>query len=63
MAEKFTADNSYSKQIDQFLTAGGSDSVANIFKSIGINTKKIQTFEYGLTKMEHEIKLLQKLTT
>jgi len=63
MAEKFTADNSYSKQIDQFLTAGGSDSVANIFKSIGINTKKIQTFEYGLTKMEQEIKLLQKLTT
>lgn len=62
MAEKFTADNSYAAKIDSFLTAGGSDNVANIFKSIGLNTKKIETFEYGLTKMEAEIKLLQKLT-
>jgi len=62
IAEKFAADNSYAAKIDQFLTAGGSDNVANIFKSIGINTKKIETFEYGLTKMEQEIKLLQKLT-
>jgi oligoendopeptidase F len=62
MAEKFTADNAYAKQIDTFLTAGGSDTVANIFKSIGLNTKKIETFEYGLNKMEQEIKLLQKLT-
>ena len=62
MAEKFTADNSYATQIDTFLTAGGSDNVANIFKSIGINTKKIETFERGLDKMADEIKLLQKLT-
>jgi len=62
MAEKFTADNSYAKQIDQFLTAGGSDTVANIFKLIGLNTKKVETFEYGLEKMADEIKLLQKLT-
>jgi oligoendopeptidase F len=62
MTEKFTADNAYATQIDAFLTAGGSDTVANIFKSIGLNTKKIETFEYGLNKMEQEIKLLQKLT-
>jgi oligoendopeptidase F len=62
MAEKFTADNSYATQIDKFLTAGGSANVADIFKSIGLNTKKIETFEYGLKKMENEIKLLQKLT-
>ena len=62
MAEKFTADNTYAEQIDTFLTAGGSDTVANIFKSIGLNTKKAATFEYGLEKMATEIKLLQKLT-
>jgi len=62
MAEKFATDNEYAIQIDKFLTAGGSDTVANIFQSIGLNTNKIETFEYGLTKMEQEIKLLQKLT-
>ena len=62
MAERFTADNRYTTQIDKFLTAGGSDNVSNIFKSIGINTKKIETFEYGLHKMDQEIQLLQKLT-
>ena len=62
MAENFTADNSYAANIDTFLTAGGSDSVANIFKSIGLNTKKIETFEYGLEKMSKEINLLNKLT-
>ena len=62
MAENFTANPAYATQIDKFLTAGGSDTVANIFKSVGINTKKIETFEHGLTKMENEIKLLQKLT-
>lgn len=62
MAEKFTADNAYAAQIDTFLTAGGSDTVANIFKSIGLNTNKIETFNYGLNKMEEEIQLLQKLT-
>lgn len=62
MAEKFTADKGYATQIDAFLTAGGSDSVSGIFKSIGLNTKKIETFEYGLKKMSDEITLLQKLT-
>ena len=62
MAENFAANKSYATQIDKFLTAGGSDTVANIFKSIGINTTKIETFERGLDKMEAEIKLLQKLT-
>jgi oligoendopeptidase F len=62
MAEAFTADNTYSEKIDTFLTAGGSDSVANIFKKIGINTTKIDTFVHGLDKMEREIKELSKLT-
>jgi len=61
MAEKFTANNLYAAEIDRFLSAGGSDNVSNIFKSIGINTKKIETFEYGLEKMSNEIKLLKKL--
>jgi oligoendopeptidase F len=62
MAQNFYSDPTYTREIDSFLTAGGSDTVANIFKSIGINTKKIETFETGLTKMENEIKLLEKLT-
>lgn len=62
MTQKFMENPNYSDEIDAFLTAGGSDTVANIFKSIGINTKKIETFERGLDKMAAEIKLLETLT-
>ena len=62
MANNLATDKSYANKIDTFLTAGGSDTVTNIFKSIGLNTRKIDTFNQGLTKMENEIKLLQKLT-
>lgn len=62
MAEEFKADNAYRDKIDTFLTSGGKDTVSNIFKQIGINTKKIDTFNHGLVKLEREIKLLDKLT-
>jgi oligoendopeptidase F len=62
MANELAQDATYTKKIDTFLTAGGSDTVANIFKSIGLNTKKIETFERGLEQMATEISLLQKLT-
>ena len=62
MADKFIANNAYSAQIDKFLTSGGKDTVAEIFKSIGIDTGKIGTFELGLNKMEKEINTLAKLT-
>jgi len=62
MAQAFAADTTYRDKIDQFLTAGGSQRVADIFASIGLDTKNSDTFEQGLTAMEREIDQLAKLT-
>lgn len=62
MIQKYTANPSYVDKIDTFLTAGGSDTVENIFAKIGINAKKIDTFLESLKTQEEEIKLLTKLT-
>jgi oligoendopeptidase F len=61
MIDKIQSDQAYATEIERFLTAGGSDSVANIFHSIGFDTKKIETFLTGLNKMKREIKHLEKL--
>jgi oligoendopeptidase F len=61
MAESLQLDSTYKEKIDTFLIAGGSADVHSIFKSIGFDTKKIETFERGLDKMEAEIKTLEKL--
>jgi oligoendopeptidase F len=62
MIDNLKADPGYVSRIDAFLTAGGSDSVANIFKRAQINTKQISTFEAGLERMDAEIRELKKLT-
>lgn len=62
MAQRYQADNSYIEQIDKFLTSGGVDTVENIFKSIGINASRIETFKESLDTQKHEIALLEKLT-
>ncbi|MCB9814114.1 hypothetical protein H6784_01725 [Candidatus Nomurabacteria bacterium] len=61
MATKYKEDNSYIQQIDQFLTAGASDNVANIFKSIGIDTTKADTFTKALKAQEADINTFAKL--
>ncbi len=59
--ENWKKDNSYMKKIEQFLSAGGSMSPKDIFKSIGINTDK-KFFEAGLRGIEADIDKLEKLS-
>ncbi|MDO8565237.1 MAG: M3 family oligoendopeptidase [bacterium] len=60
--EKWQADPSYSKKIEQFLRAGGSMSPKDIFKSIGIDTTDPKFFETGLKSIEKDIDRLEKLS-
>lgn len=58
--QNWKKDNSYKKKIEQFLSAGGSMSPKDIFKSIGINTNEA-FFEAGLKGIEADIDKLEKL--
>lgn len=62
MARKLAADPAYAKDIDAFLCAGGSDTVENIFASVGINTLKPETFLESLSSLENDITTFIKLT-
>ena len=62
MANHYQHDNSYRKQIDTFLTAGQSANVVDIFKAIGINTTKIDTFTEALKNHERDITEFKKLS-
>lgn len=62
LVQKYNANPAFLTKINQFLHAGGSDTVENIFKGIGINTKKVETFTESLKTQENEIKQLEKLT-
>lgn len=62
MAQKYHANRTYIDKIDHFLSLGGSDTVENIFKQIGITATKIDTFLESLSTQEQEIKTLEKLT-
>lgn len=59
--EKWKADPSYAKKIEQFLKAGRTMSPKDIFKSIGINTNEA-FFEAGLKGIEADIDKLEKLS-
>lgn len=61
MANRYKADRSYIKHIDTFLCAADSDNVAHIFKSIGIDTTKTDTFTEALKNHEEDIKAFEKL--
>ncbi|HEY0964630.1 MAG TPA: M3 family metallopeptidase [Candidatus Paceibacterota bacterium] len=62
MVQKYRHNPEYINKIDTFLTAGGSDTVENIFGKIGIDAKKIETFKESLATQAQEIALLEKLT-
>lgn len=62
MAEQYRADKSYVEQIDKFLCSGSKDTVENIFKSIGINARKIETFEHSLASIERNVNEFAKLS-
>ncbi len=57
---RYKEDKSKIKDVIKFLSAGGSDSPENIFKSIGINPNK-KFFETGLKKIEKNIEELERL--
>lgn len=59
---KYKEDKSFIKKINQFLSAGGSDSPENIFKSIGIDVTRPDFWEKGLKSIEKDIDTLEKLT-
>lgn len=61
MAKKYKADNSYRKEIDIFLKAGSSASVIDIFKKIGFDTTKTQTFTDALNAHSEDIAMFSKL--
>ncbi len=61
MANNYKEDKSYAEQIDKFLTAGQSDTVANIFKSIGINTAHPDTFKNALKNHADDIVAFTKM--
>ena len=61
MASRYKENNDYRKEIDIFLTAGASDTVVNIFRKIGIDTKKPETFAMALAAHAKDIETFGKL--
>lgn len=59
--ERVKREPAYLKEVEQFLSAGGSDTPENIFRSIEIDTKDPKFFIDGLKSIEKDIKLLEKL--
>lgn len=59
---KYKEDKTYIEKINKFLSAGGSDTPENIFKSIGIDVTKPDFWEKGLKTIEGDIEALEKLT-
>lgn len=58
---KYQADHSFVEKIKKFLSAGGSDTPENIFKSIGIDTTKDEFWITGLKLIEDDVIRLEKL--
>lgn len=61
--KKYKQDKTFISKIEQFLSAGESMSPEDIFKSIGLDTKKPALFIDGLKQIEADIKRLEKLTS
>jgi len=63
MVQNYRDDKRYVDKIDQFLGMGGSNTVENIFKTIGINASKIETFERSLASIEKNVQEFGKLVS
>ncbi|MDB4983947.1 MAG: hypothetical protein JWM20_126 [Patescibacteria group bacterium] len=61
MYAKYKEDKSFVKKLKQFLSAGGSDTPENIFKSIGIDTTKDEFWIAGIKNIEADVIKLEKL--
>ncbi|MFA6158849.1 MAG: M3 family oligoendopeptidase [Candidatus Paceibacterota bacterium] len=58
----YKKDKKYLDKINAFMTAGGSDSPENIFKSAGIDVTKPDFWKAGLASIEADIERLEKLS-
>ena len=61
MRARYKADIDYGDKVDHFLSLGESASVEAIFKSIGIDMTKVETYHQGLDLLEAEIATFEKL--
>ncbi len=59
--EEYKKDKKIAVKIKKFLSAGGSASPEDIFKSIGIDTTKPDFFLKGLQKIERDLDKVEKL--
>ncbi len=59
--QRYQEDSSYLEKVEEFMKAGGSKPPYKIFKDIGIDTKDKKFWEYGLKKIENDIKELERL--
>lgn len=57
--EEYKKDKSFAEKIRKFLSAGGSMSPEDIFKSIGIDTTKPDFFLKGLKKIEKDLTVVE----
>ncbi len=60
---RLKADPNYKKQIDAFLTSGGRAPVETIFKDIGLDPLKVETFNEALDLHRADIDEFIRLTT
>jgi oligoendopeptidase F len=58
--KKYLEDRTFIKQINQFLSAGGSQSPEAIFKSIGVDTTQEAFWKEGLEAIGNQVKILNK---
>ncbi len=58
--EKYKKDNDYIEEIDKFLSAGGSSTPEQIFKSIDIDITKPEFWQSGIDVIRSDIKTLKK---
>lgn len=61
LVKKVMQDPTYMRKVETFLKAGGSDSPAQIFKKIGVDTTKPEFFKEGLLGIKKEIEELKSL--
>jgi len=59
---RYKEDKSFLEKINQFLSAGSSETPENIFKAIGIDVTKPDFWKKGLQSIESDIEKLEKLT-
>jgi oligoendopeptidase F len=61
MRSRYRIDKSYASEVEKFLSLGESMSVEDIFRQVGIDMSKAETFHEGLDLLEQDITEYTKL--